>query len=134
MSRKNVRVEIPRNADDLLKLAAKIIAKHLTDGSTSPLVGDMAGFADKTSEADNANTLYHDHKWKGEAEMERRDLALGLSKTQKSTDKGSILYMVTSVRDSLLGKFRGEEHQMGAWGFTVDTSHRSKKPDPPPSV
>ena len=132
MGRRNLRVEIPRNAEELLKLAKRIIEKHLADGVASELNGvDMAGFTDQHTIADLAHEKADQKKRESEQEREQRDLALGLAKIQKSTEKGTILYLVTSIRDTLQGKFRGEEHKLGAWGFNIETSPRTKKPDPP---
>ena len=132
MGKRNLRVEIPRNSDDLLKLAKLIIAKHLADGVNSKLAGmDMSRFTDKTTEADDHHILGAQLRRDSEKSTERRDHSLGLARGQKSTEEDTVIYFVTSARDLLMGLYRGQEHELGDYGFIIATSPKTKRPDPP---
>src|SRR5690606_18304514 len=61
--------------------------------------------------------------------VEERNRAFGRSKKQSSTTPGTLLYYVCSVRDVLKGNFRGDEMELGLWGFQVQ--HTSQSPTPP---
>jgi len=111
-----MRVIIPKNPDDLIKLSKGIGAKHTTDGAGSPLASlNMADFTAKTTTADTQNQasskLYRD----AETATQTRDLALGAGRITQ----GTVNYYVAAVRDILLGIYKGNEQKLGAWGFTV---------------
>ncbi|HSY74112.1 MAG TPA: hypothetical protein VK810_01470 [Dongiaceae bacterium] len=120
------RVSIPKNPDDLIALAKSIGTKHTADGAGSPLTAlNMADMGIKTTAADTQNQasakLYRD----AETATQNRDIALGADKTTQ----GTVNYYVSSVRDMLLGLFKGNEQKLGDWGFTVDQSAQaSAKP------
>jgi hypothetical protein len=116
------RINIPSNPDDLIKLAQAIGKKHTTDGATSPLTAlNMADMNTKTTTADTQNQssakLYRD----AETATQNRDNALGDKSTQ-----GTVNCYVASVRDVLLGLYKGNEQKLGDWGFTVDQSAAPK--------
>jgi hypothetical protein len=101
-----MRVIIPSNPDDLIKLAQAIGKKHTADGAGSPLTAlNMTDMAAKTTTADTQNTtsaqLYRD----AEKATQNRDNALGDKSTQ-----GTVDCYVASARDVLLGLFKGNEH------------------------
>jgi len=78
MARKTLRVEIPKNPEECIKLAGKVIAKHLADGAASPLTGiGMADMAQKQTVADQQNTLSGTLYSQAEKATQNRDLALG---------------------------------------------------------
>ena len=113
------RVSIPANPDDLIALSKSIVAKHAADGAGSPLAAlNMADMGAKTTTADTQNQasdkLYRD----AETATQNRDIALGSSKSTQ----GTVNYYVSSVRDMLLGLYKGNEQKLGDWGFTVDQS------------
>ena len=114
-----MRVVIPKNPDDLIKLSKGIGDKHTADGAGSPLASlNMADFTAKTATADAQNQasakLYRD----AEKATQNRDLALGGDRTTQ----GTVNYYVAAVRDMLLGIYKGNEQKLGDWGFTVDQS------------
>lgn len=132
-----VQVEIPRNADKLTKLVAKVLKKHEDDGSASLLSAfDMAALktlneaaAQKLSDADTANR-------NKETATQARNLALGTAKGQTTKTSGTVAYIVRSVRDILLGIYRGKEQKLGDWGFTVNFNTNGgggTPPTPPPT-
>ena len=114
-----MRVIIPKNPDDLIKLSKSIGTKNTADGAGSPLASlNMADFTAKTATADTQNQasakLYRD----AEQATQNRDLALGAGRITP----GTVNYYVTAVRDILLGIYKGNEQKLGDWGFTVDQS------------
>ena len=125
MARKDVRVIIPENAKGLIDLANKIIKKYKADNSKSPLSGfSMTDMENKNTIAGKKHTLAKKLSREAEAAIKARNLALGKGKDQQSTTPGTILFYVTSIRDMLLGLFKGQEHKLRNWGFDVDVSTR----------
>lgn len=124
MARKPMRVEIPKNPDDCITLAGKVITKHVADGATSPLTGlGMADMAVKNTTADAQNKQSKDLARQSQLCTENRDIALG-----KDTSKeGTVRFYLNSVRDTLLGKYRGNPSQLGDWGFDVATTPKPAK-------
>jgi hypothetical protein len=123
------RVNIPKNPDALIALAQSIGKKHTADGATSPLASlNMADFSAKTGTADTQNQasakLYRD----AETATQNRDLALGDKSTQ-----GTVNCYVASVRDVLLGLYKGNEQKLGDWGFEVDQSAPASPKATPPA-
>lgn len=132
----SVQVEIPRNPDKLTSLAGEILKKHEDDSDTSLLtVFAMAAFrelnesaARKLSEANAANR-------NKEKATQARNLALGTAKGQTTKTPGTVSYIVRSIRDILLGIYRGQEQKLGDWGFEVNfnTNNGGAPPTPPPA-
>lgn len=128
------RINIPKNADQLIQLAKNIVAKHTTDGVVSPLGGlDMADMNTKTSTADTENKSAAQCRRDAEKATQNRDNALGSG--AGGPVKGTVEHYVKSARDVLLGLNKGNEQRLGDWGFDVDTSVRAGNPAPttPPS-
>lgn len=129
-----VQVIIPRNADKLTKLVANVLKKHDADGSASLLSAfDMAALktlnddaAKKLSDAGAANR-------NKEKATQARNLALGTGKGRNTKTPGTVAYIVRSVRDILLGIYRGKEQQLGDWGFTVNFNTTPPAAPPPPA-
>jgi len=122
------RVNIPRNPDDLIALAKSIGAKHAADAAASPLAAlNMADLGAKAATADTQNLASAKAYRDGELATQNRDLALGADKTTQ----GTVNYYVSSVRDVLLGLYKGNEQKLGEWGFMVDQSAQAgAKPAP----
>ena len=117
------RVVIPTNADIIATLGQNILQKHTADGASSILNDlDMADFVEKANQVrhwqEEALRLRRD----SEVPTEERNRLLGTGKGQTSKTKGTVLYLISSVRDVLLGLHRGEEQQLGQWGFEVNKS------------
>ncbi|MEI9960300.1 MAG: hypothetical protein WDM76_03965 [Limisphaerales bacterium] len=125
---KGMRINIPTNPDQLIRLAKNITNKHTADGTSSPLTGlDMADFAAKTVTADTENVKSAQLRRDAEAATQKRDNALGAD----GTTPGTVAAYVRSVRDMLAGLKKGNEQQLGDWGFDVDASPRSGGATPP---
>ena len=134
------RVTIPSNADELLALADKIVKKHGADtagGGTSALTaltnaeGDKPGMADmaaKLGAAGAQHALAGDLSKQADKAYQARDASLG----KNVSDRDTVLFYVTAVRDLLLAVNKGREKALGDWGFEVaDTPHA--KPEAPPA-
>lgn len=136
MSRKNVRVVIPRNADELIELGEGIEAKHTADGANSPLNGlDMSAFSTRLGAAKTKNDEQKQLQRDAEMATEERDDLLGKKKDQNTTTEGTVLNIIARTRDILLGLYKGNEQQLGQWGFEVNQSSTSSNgggdSDPP---
>lgn len=120
------RIPMPRNADKLLTLAGNSITKHTADGATSPLQAlDMTDMEDKYNQAVTAQTNALQLRRNSETTTQARNLLLGTAKGQGRRTNGTILFYITSVRQVLLGVYRGSEQTLGDWGFEVNTSVNS---------
>jgi len=113
-----MRVIIPRNPEDLLKLAKKVYEKHVVDGGGSPLnnMVDQDWDADGP-QIDQAILLHHqaeDYKLKMEEMYRQRDLLL-------SKIKETLL----ASREILSGVHRSNMKRMGEWGFSIDDSPKA---------
>lgn len=123
MSRKNVRVIIPRNADELIELCESIVAKHNEDPATSPLVGlDMAAFEALVTDGRTANENVKQLRRNAETATEQRDTLLGHRRDQSTNTPNTLLNYVVRSREILLGSFKGTEQRLGDFGFEVNQS------------
>lgn len=128
------RVLIPNKADPMIKLAKAIMQKHYSDGESSPLKAlDWEQFSTILSEAEQK--LEEGRRLDREKEIatQARNIALGLDKGQNSQTPKNLKYLIKSVRDVLLGIYRGRERELGNWGFEVHdgTGSPNSKTDPP---
>ncbi len=131
--RRIVRVEIPKNADDLLKLAALVIAKHNELGNLSPIKGvNMTDMFTKNSEANYNNAKAAEQRRLAEQSKELRDRGLGFAAGQNTGTEGTLYFYLTAIRDILLGVYKGKEHRLGEFGFEVSSNARaSSEPEEP---
>lgn len=114
---------IPTNADEFISLGEDIVAKHTADGVDSPLNGlDMASFATTVTDAKAQNDLQKQLRRDAEMATENRDGLLGRRKDQNVNTEGTGLNIIARVRDILLGIHKGNEQQLGQWGFEVNQS------------
>ena len=115
-----MRINIPSNPSELIKLAIAIQAQHTKLGAASPLNGieGIDGFGAKVTVADTNNKLADDLYKQAETATETRDKALG----PNATTPGYVRFFVTSARDVLAGLNKGSEHKLGTWGFEVNAS------------
>jgi len=129
--KKTVSVIIPRNARRLLIMAKRVIAKHNADGVDTLLDEfDMVDFANKVEYAEEQNALSEELFFRRKDAFQARDLALGYARKQRSTNPGTLLYYVSSIRDVLLGYKRGSEMELGLWGFHVVNTPSPSDPSP----
>lgn len=115
MTNSKMRVEIPKNAGDLLKLSTSIYKKHTEDGVNSPL------------------RLMIDYKWENEGPklalaQAKHEEAEALKKKMEEAYRERDLLMantasiVRASRDVLAGINKDNMKRLGEWGFTVDSS------------
>lgn len=115
------RIVIPRNAEDLLKLAQSIQAKDAELGSKSPLaVLEWAKKIDQVQAALAAHNQAESLRRQMEAAYEQRDNLLD-----------DINEWVRQSRDVLTGIYRQEMQKLGDFGFTVDATPRTKQQETP---
>ena len=115
MSNSKMRVDIPKNPEELLKLATSVNKKHTADGAASPL------------------NLLTDYKWATEGPklalaQAKHDEAEGYKKKMETAYRERDLIManttkiVRASRDVLTGINRDNMKRLGDWGFTVEAS------------
>lgn len=123
-----VKVIIPRNAIELIELGQNVLDKDAEDGVDSRVkIVDMADLAAKLQIGKEAHMLADKLGRLKEDETEKRNSALGLKADQNSGTEGTVRYVVLSIRDYLLGGFKGEEQRLGDWGFEVNTNSKGRK-------
>ncbi|MBK5285044.1 MAG: hypothetical protein JJE25_06545 [Bacteroidia bacterium] len=133
MARRNLRVNIPRIPVEMITLARNIVAKHVADGPLSPLpesevqvLRDLIALAAPL--VDRTEQLHRD----AETATESRNKLLGTDKNQNEETTGTVLYSIRMMKNILAGRYLGQEHVLGDWGFEIDTSPRPKKPPASP--
>ena len=123
MPNPNVRVKIPTNPSELLKLAALIYAKHIADGAASRLKAlddytwELHG--DKVEQAQVLDAEATQMEKDLEEKYKQRDLLLA-----------PVDATVKSSRDLLLGAYKKNYKKLGDWGFEVDDTPKAKKTTP----
>ena len=117
------RVVIPRNPHDLLALAAKIYAKHISDGPTSPLKV-MVDFS-WAEDGPKINPCLAKHD-EAEAAAKKAEEAY----RQRDVDMPTINAIIKNSAAVLKGIYAKNPKRMGEYGFTVDDSIQVKKVKP----
>jgi hypothetical protein len=112
-----MKVEIPTNIEDKLKLAQKINAKHQADGADSEL---RLQPWDALSPTIGTALAYHE---------EAEDLKRKMNKAYEQRDLlvGPIDAAIKNSRDVLTGNHKNEMKRLGDWGFTVTESSTASK-------
>jgi len=120
MANSTYRVNIPKNSEELLDLAAKVYQKHLDLGETSPLNAMVSHkWADNGPNVAPCLQLHkkaEELKRQAEEAYRQRDLLIG-----------EITESVKASRDLLLGVYRETPKSLGEYGFEVDDSVRAAK-------
>lgn len=120
MANTNYRVNIPKNAEELLDLAATVYQKHTDLAGASPLNAMVSH--NWTNNGPNVAPCLQLHKQaedlkrQAEEAYRRRDLMLT-----------EITESVKASRDILLGVYRETPKTLGEFGFEVDDSARAAK-------
>lgn len=128
MAKTSIRIEIPFNkSDELITLATKIEKRNAELGDKSPISSlNMTSFSAALKLAkekkEEARRLHEE----AEKLNQEANLALGLDRTQNSKTADTVLNIVTSTRDILVGLNRGKEENLNAWGFKVANGTASK--------
>jgi hypothetical protein len=118
MAKQTFSVDVPTNADDLIALAKAILAKDAALGANSPFknIKNWTAFTGLNGTADTSNTASNTLYQQAEEATQTRDNALGQSGQMK---ENTVRWFVTSARDVLLGLNKGQEQQLGEFGFNV---------------
>jgi len=118
MPKQTFSVDVPTNPDDLITLATKILAKDTALGANSPFknIKSWAGFTALNTTADGSNKDSKKYAQLSVEATQARDLALGQTGQLK---ENTVRWFVTSARDVLLGLNKGQEQQLGEYGFDV---------------
>jgi hypothetical protein len=127
---KGFNIVIPRNPDEFLDLNKDILEKNNNDGVNSPFNNqsnlDMTDWQSKRvfalAKHEEGVQLEKDR----EDAIEQRNGALGLKDDQNTFTEGTVLYYVCKIRDELISAFRGEERQLGKWGYVVNNRSGKK--------
>ena len=119
-----MRVDVPTNKDDLVKLGKAIKDKHVALGAASPLSGieDFDKFAGLVDTAATQHDQSKEFARKSEAATQLADKALGQTGQVR---ENTVRWFVTAARDLLLATNKGKEQKLGDWSFTVDASAQS---------
>jgi co-chaperonin GroES (HSP10) len=116
-----VRVVIRRSADALIVLAKNVLRKHQQDGANSLLLPlDLSTLELRLVEAEEKLQAGRALNRDKEKATQARNIVLGIDKGQTSKTPNTVKYLVKSIRDVLLGIYRGREQELGAWGFEVN--------------
>ena len=115
MARKTVRVDWPKDPEDLMKLIGKVVAKSEALGADSPLKNmDIPALKAKNEAAVVAQDSYDDFSAKAKTQMGVRNNALGTRQTQ-----GTGSQLLAQARDILLANNPDNPRVLDEWGFTV---------------
>jgi hypothetical protein len=129
MSKTSVKVEIPEHKpDDLIKLADTALAKHTALGASSPIKAlDIETFTENLNVGKDKRVQAKKLHDEAEALNQQAGLNLGIDKTQNAKTPGTVYSTLTSIRDILLGIYKGQEKKLNEWGFDVVISEVSRK-------
>jgi hypothetical protein len=130
MAKQTFSVDVPTNPDDLIALAFKLLAKDTALGANSPFknIKNWSAFTALNGTADTSNTASNTLYQQAEEATQTRDNALGQTGQLK---ENTVRWFVTSARDVLLGLNKGQEQQLGEFGFNVTygpATSTTKKP------
>jgi hypothetical protein len=123
MANSTYRVNIPKNTEELLDLAAQVYERHTYLAATSPLSAMVSHkWADNGPNVAPCLLLHkkaEELKRQAEEAYRQRDLLLG-----------EITESVKASRDLLLGVYRDTPKTLGEYGFEVDDSARAARKQP----
>src|SRR5436305_15051050 len=120
MAKENVRVQIPTNPTELLKLTNLIYQKHTNDGAASPLKElEDDNWTDKVSKIADALEL--------DAAVKKMEKDLENLYAQRNALIEPVKKTVLASRNLLLGKYSKSPKKLGDWHFVVDDSAKAAK-------
>lgn len=131
MSKKSIRIKIPRGKPDaLIALAEKVADQFLIDGEKSALENiDMESFKVVLEKAKEARSVALKLHATAEAKMQEAVSLLGIDKGQTKRNVGTLYNLLTIIRDQLLVTFFNHEEKLGEYGFkTVISSSVPRRP------
>lgn len=114
------RIEIPRNVEENLQLAAKVYEKHQKDGASSLLnnLDDM----DWNVIGPNIALCLQKH-------LEAEELKRKMDEAYRTRDLNlpQINELLRASKGLLKGVYSKNPKKLGEWGFNVDDSPKTKK-------
>lgn len=117
----NVRIVIPTNVGELLKLATRIYKKHLADGKNSVL----RNLTDYNWDEVGPNLELAAAKHEEAEDLKRR---AELAYRERDRLMGDIPGLIRATRDLLKGIFSKTIKKLIEWGFEVNDTPRPSKP------
>jgi hypothetical protein len=118
MGNPTIRVNVPKNAEELLDLAAKIVKKKNELGRTSPLIAMVSH--SWTENEPKVTTCLDLHKRAEELTRQAEE-----AYRQRDLQLVDIKESVLASRDVLLGVYRETPKVLGEYGFEVDDTARA---------
>ena len=120
MANSTVRVNIPRNAEELLDLATRVFNKHTELGDASPLKSMVS--PNWTENGSKLTTCLELHQQAEALERQAEELM-----ARRNALLDPIGETVKASRDVLLGIYRQTPKALGEFGFDVVDSPRTAK-------
>ena len=122
--RKTIRVVIPTNPEEAIRLALKVMSKHDQDGESSLLrVLEVETFRKSVTTADKENARSGDFRQQSEACVEARNNAV---RPRGPMVPGTVRHFLLAARDLLLACHKGHERMLADWGFEIILSPTSE--------
>lgn len=125
-----MRIPIPKNPEELIKLAKAVRDKHVALGTASPLntIDGIAGFDALVDTADSSHTDAMGFAKQAETATEARDNALG----PDTITPGTVRFYCDRLARPAGGAVQGQRAQAGRLGLhrgcVVAAHRRSRKP------
>ncbi|MBK7871272.1 MAG: hypothetical protein IPJ74_11640 [Saprospiraceae bacterium] len=115
-----VRVVIPTNIGELLKLATRVYKKHQADGKTS-LLHSLVDY--------RWDEIGHNLELAAAKHEEAEELSRLAEIAYRERDRlmGDVSGLIRATRDLLKGIFRKSPKKLGEWGFEVNDTPRPGK-------
>ncbi len=121
MARRTIRINFPRyKIENLIGKSNLVLKEHKDLGESSPLkIFEMMKFESDLQNAAAFRREAKELKRRSEALMQDARRLLGMDYDQNDFTPGTILNMMTNIRDYLLVLNKGHEEALGKWGFDV---------------
>ena len=120
MANSTIRVNIPKNTEELLDLATNVYKKHTDLAAASPLITMVSH--KWVDNGPNVAPCLQFHKQAEELKRQAEE-----AYRQRDLLLGGITESVKASRDILLGVYRETPKVLGEYGFEVDDSPRAAK-------
>jgi hypothetical protein len=128
-----MKVIIPTNVEEFITLGNNIVKKELALGTKSNLTpAELTELQQKLADATDANNKQKELTKEAKELTLTRDIALGTTKKSRVNEPGNAKFLITGLRDVLLGKNKVNPKVLGEWGFDVveDSGGGSNKKPP----
>jgi len=121
MARRTIRINFPRyKPENLIVNSDLVLKEHQESGESSPLkIFDMHKFETDLENAIAFRKEAKELRRRSETLMQDARRLLGMDYDQNDFTPGTILNLMTTIRDYLLSLNKGHEEALGKWGFDV---------------